>query len=451
MHEILKKLTNKFFSDESNIISGAFGVFNVKIVNALLLLLTSALLARLLEPEKFGIYSYALAIINLLSVPFVNGFPDFIVRETAKYQTNHQSGLIKGLSLRANQIIFLIALLVAIFAFLFSYFFKDNFSSMYLNTLWISLMVLLLTPLVSIRKALLRGLNKIFFSQLPEFILQPLTLALLIITTYLVFNESVFSPEVAMLLRVSAIAVTLIASVILVHYYFPKAVKNATPEFEMQTWLRGGSSFMFLGGLIMINGQLDILILGVFKDAAQVGIYRSVVVISTTVGFFLASVNYILGPMIVKSWANTEMDQLQKNITLGTRIIFFASLPIALFLIFAGDVLLELMYGDKYTPGHNAVAILCFAKLINAGCGAVGMVINMTGNEKYNVFAQWVAMGSNVILNVLLIPRYGIEGAAIATGTSQIIWNVYLVTIAVRKVNIDTTAFGFLRSLRKAL
>ncbi len=79
------------------------------------------------------------------------------------------------------------------------------------------------------------------------------------------------------------------------------------------------------------------------------------------------------------------------------------------------------------------------------------MVINMTGNEKYNVFAQWVAMGSNVILNVLLIPRYGIEGAAIATGTSQIIWNVYLVTIAVRKVNIDTTAFGFLRSLRKAL
>lgn len=66
----------------------------------------------------------------------------------------------------------------------------------------------------------------------------------------------------------------------------------------------------------------------------------------------------------------------------------------------------------------------------------------MTGNEKLVAVCMWSGALFNIALNLILIPKYGIEGAAIATMAGTIIWNVAMAWLCVRKTGIHSTAAG---------
>ena len=90
----------------------------------------------------------------------------------------------------------------------------------------------------------------------------------------------------------------------------------------------------------------------------------------------------------------------------------------------------------------SALKILCIGQLVNASVGSVGVLLDMTGNEKDSAGAIGLGAGANVALNALLIPRYGVEGAAIATATSIVIRNILLSVRVRQRLNISPTIFG---------
>ena len=79
--------------------------------------------------------------------------------------------------------------------------------------------------------------------------------------------------------------------------------------------------------------------------------------------------------------------------------------------------------------------------------GSVGIILNMTGHERYAASGAAVGALSNIFLNVLLIPRFGISGAATATAISLAVWNLLLVWWVYKHVGILSTAFGEIRTL----
>jgi O-antigen/teichoic acid export membrane protein len=83
-----------------------------------------------------------------------------------------------------------------------------------------------------------------------------------------------------------------------------------------------------------------------------------------------------------------------------------------------------------------ALLILVFSQLINTMSGSVGVILNMTGKEKVFRNILSIALVINITLNILLIPRFGIEGAAIASATSLVFWNLYSVYYVYREYNI---------------
>ena len=119
--------------------------------------------------------------------------------------------------------------------------------------------------------------------------------------------------------------------------------------------------------------------------------------------------------------------------------------PLALILFIWGKTLLTLIFGTEFEVGYSALVILVLAQLVNASFGAIGVLMNMTRNEKFLARALGIASAANVILNIILIPFFGIIGAATATVISIAIWNTLLFVVAKRKIGITCHPFTLKR------
>jgi hypothetical protein len=145
--------------------------------------------------------------------------------------------------------------------------------------------------------------------------------------------------------------------------------------------------------------------------------------------------------------SSTKKSNLSAFLTEGYEL--FAALAAAAAAVLFGAEILTL-FGPTFSAGHTALVILVFGHLVRAGTGLVGDLLGLTGHQKLNAWVLALSAVLNVILNALLIPRYGIAGAAAATAVSMAFWNVGLWLLGRRKLGVDTSIIYALRRLRHA-
>ncbi|MBK5270180.1 MAG: polysaccharide biosynthesis C-terminal domain-containing protein, partial [Bacteroidia bacterium] len=96
----------------------------------------------------------------------------------------------------------------------------------------------------------------------------------------------------------------------------------------------------------------------------------------------------------------------------------------------------------EFLDGQQALLILCGGQLINILSGSVGLLLMMTGNQRFSIYSLAISTIFNIIFNIILVPPYGIVGASIASAGSLVIWNFLMYFFVRRKINIRPTAFG---------
>ena len=105
-----------------------------------------------------------------------------------------------------------------------------------------------------------------------------------------------------------------------------------------------------------------------------------------------------------------------------------------------GEFLLSI-FGEGYEGSISILRILCFGQIINALCGPVMYLLNMTGNEKEARNTMIYAAIVNISANILLIPIFGLEGAAWATSSTMILWNIWALMVGYKRTGIRTLIF----------
>jgi O-antigen/teichoic acid export membrane protein len=193
--------------------------------------------------------------------------------------------------------------------------------------------------------------------------------------------------------------------------------------------------------MAVINARTDIIMLGALKATEMAGIYNIAYRGAELIAFVFNSVNMILAPTIASLYATAEIEKLQRVITLTTRAVLLFSLPVAIFFIFFGNYFLSL-FGQEFMRGHVSLCILSTGQMINVAMGSVGFLLVMTGHERKAAIGIGISAVLNILLNALLIPRWGIKGAATATASSMIIWKVLLAIWVYKKLGIHSTALG---------
>jgi O-antigen/teichoic acid export membrane protein len=293
------------------------------------------------------------------------------------------------------------------------------------------------------RSATLRGLHHVLLGQLPENVVMP-TLFLTSVGLWwlVVDNASSLSPHVGVVARVIAAALAFFAGAVFLLKRIPTFVRLATPQYDLAAWWRSALPLLFLQGIGVINLQTDILMLAAISGSESAGIYQAAVRGAELVAFALVIVNMAIQPTISRLYASGDMVRLQRLTTLAARAAVAAALPLAILMIFLGKPLMALVFGGDFARGAVALAILAAAQLINAATGSVNDLLNMTGHERDTAVGMAIGAIANVALNFLLIPIWDMAGAAVATGLSLILWNLWLVVMVRRRLGLAATALG---------
>ena len=184
-------------------------------------------------------------------------------------------------------------------------------------------------------------------------------------------------------------------------------------SFSTVSWVSSLSST----GLIW----LDTLLLG-FYASSEIGVYNVATRLVTVAVFVLAPLNAAFGPYLAHLHHTGRMDEVRRAYASVTGWVVRLSLPAFAALLAFPDELLR-VFGGEFAAGAAVTVILACGQLVNAATGPCGTVLNMSGRVALNMWDNLAALVINVLLNLWLIPAYGIIGAAVAWAVSLAVVN----------------------------
>lgn len=187
--------------------------------------------------------------------------------------------------------------------------------------------------------------------------------------------------------------------------------------------LMNGFPFMLAALLFFMKGWIDTVMIGVFMNETDVGIYNITLKLTAVLGITLSAVSAVSTPLYSEAYASGNIQKLKEHVSKSSAIVFYTSLPLFLILILFPENILSL-FGDEFTAGTTALIILAAGGFINAYFGAAGYLMNMTGSEVVLQYITLVAVAVGILLNYYLIPPYGLTGAAGATTLTIAGWNI---------------------------
>ena len=168
----------------------------------------------------------------------------------------------------------------------------------------------------------------------------------------------------------------------------------------------------------------DTLLLGLWRPPADVAVYS---IATRTVLFgmmFILPIGIAFQPQIGRLYALSDHAGLDRMYGFATKWSTIAGCPPLLFLTLFALPIVTLLYGSSYARGAWPLALLAIGQTVNAATGPCGHVVTMIGRADLVLKNSLIALVLNVLLNVALIPPYGMVGAGLAWGISIVIWNL---------------------------
>jgi len=419
---------------------GTLGSFLIKIITGFLTLTTSVVLARTLGPKEYGLYSYAITVAAFLTIFATFGLPDFLTRQVSIYQTNGDFLYVKRL-FRWSFIVVLIGTTILFSVpFIISFLNVPLPDSLSFELFVFALVAVPLMSLLAVLSSVLRGLKLVLLAQMANGIIRPLVLLILVIVLFLIF-EGGANAKTAIVCQLISLLIAFV-----VCFFF---VINATKEKNTNNcnlgdkrWLLDLLPFFLIGLLQIINSRVDILVLGFFRESTSVGNYQVSLRLAELVSFILISVNGVFAPVVAELKTKNDLVMLQKMVTKSVRWVTCLALPLCLALFVFSTEILEFLFGSEYVAGDNALRIFVVGQFVNCLMGSVALLLNMSGHQSDTLRVTGLSAIINISLSLLLVPMYGINGAAIASVVSLVVWNVLLSFLATMRLGIHTTPLG---------
>jgi O-antigen/teichoic acid export membrane protein len=185
--------------------------------------------------------------------------------------------------------------------------------------------------------------------------------------------------------------------------------------YSAQMLAETGTAFVLL--------QSGRLVLGFYLVSADVGVYNVVVLLASLATLFTFSWNAIFSPIIADVYHRGGIELMKSLLLTITRWIVLLTLPVLAWLLISGEGVLSI-FGEEFVRGYVALVVLAAAQLFDSAAASVSSCLAMTKFQRFNVYNILVMAVVSAALNILLVPRMGILGAAIATGAAIVLVNV---------------------------
>lgn len=405
------------------------GTFVVYGAGVALAFASQVLLTRLLGADQYGNYYFVLAWVMALLIVAKLGLDSALLRFVPAYLARQQWGLLKGvLRWSASKAAWASLLSAGLLAVVVSSI--PGIGSGLAQTFYLGCVVLLLLVYVYLRSALLRSLKHVVLALLPEAVIAPLVLGVSITLFWWLVDSDLNSVH-AMAATLAGLIVSAFVGRLLLASRLPGQLQQAPALNDSETWLRSTRSMMLIGGAHVLLNNTDSIMLGLLRDAHSVGVYAVAAKSAILVSFPLTIANTTIAPLISRFHSTDDHAQLQQALDHSMRLVSLASASVFLAVLLFGREFLSI-FGPEFVEAYVALVILSGGALVNALAGPSANLLSLTGSEGYVSRVMLTVTGLNIVMNLVFIPPWGIEGAAAATAISMVAWNL-LMYITVRR------------------
>ncbi len=404
--------------------------------------LVSLLMARWLGLVGYGAYAVALSAAALLGAPAALGFDRLLLRELAVQRALGQWTRMRGL-LRTGNFVSLgcSTLLAAGLWWAAPRLVGGGSTGSAAQSDAIAALrnAAFLLPLVAYarqRQSALQGLGRVALGQTPEMLLQPLVV-LALFALNVALAAAPWTGRTATAMQLLAAATAGLAGALLLRRVLPHQARDARPDYALSTWLAAALPLLWVVLANMVLNHADTILVGALRGPGEAGAYRAASQVAALVALPMTAINLAAAPRLAALHATGDLAGMQRIALQAVRVSSAAGFMLAVTVCIAGHSVLNL-FGPGFDQAWPALLLLTAGQLFNTMSGTSGYVLIMTRHSRLAAGLFTVAGATGIVAQAVLIPAWGVIGAAAGTLLALGTLSASMAFAARRRVGIRT-------------
>lgn len=421
----------------NRIVAGSGVILAGTFIGMLLDIITKKVLTSHLSPADFGTYSLALTVISITGAVATLGLNEGVPRYIAFFRGRHEEQKLHELIVSA-MLMGLIAGLLSILVSpsLFQSLAGNSFDAQgkILSVVKILVFAVPFTILLNLTVAIYRGFDRTNVNMYFYNIIRPISL--------LGFASAAVFIGVSLKGVVFADLLSMVFTFGIMSIYFikkPPIKQAAKQERKIQfsdttrQLIRYSFPLLITATLLNLMSWIDTIMLGYFKSAEVVGIYNAVYPLVGFLSLVIASMGYVYVPVTSRLWGQNNTAPLGSIYAVMTKWCFLLTFPLFALIFVYPEYFITKLYGAQYVSGATSLRILALGFIANSYFGFNYHTLLASGDSDFLMKCSVASAGINAVINFMLIPEYGMVGAAIGTAVSYASIEVSMTLRAWRK------------------
>jgi O-antigen/teichoic acid export membrane protein len=410
-------------SDTSRAQRVAGTAFLIRVASAALAYLTQVLLARWMGTFEFGIYVYVWTWVLLVGALVDFGLASSAQRFVPEYGERQQWPLLRGFLSGSRWLTVVMASAMGGIGALGVWLFGSWISHYEIIPLYLACCSLPLFALTHMQEGIARSYNWVNLALLPPYVVRPLFLIVVMVAAHACGFAG--DAATAMLCAVVATWATAIVQLVVLDRRLGQKIAPGVKSHQIRAWFATALPIFMVEGFYSLLTYTDVLVLQQYVAPDQVAIYYGAAKTLALVAFVYYSVAHATAHKFTEYHVNGDRERLSAFLADSIRWTFWPSLAATVFVLLLGRPILKL-FGPQFVAGYPLMFILSIGLLARAAIGPVERLLNMVGEQRACALVYAAAFGLNLAACIVLIPRLGDEGAAIATAAGVVTESILL-------------------------
>jgi O-antigen/teichoic acid export membrane protein len=423
-------------------------IFGARLAGAGLIFLVQALIARLWGPELLGEYLIVIATVNLVAVVMPLGFHTVGTYFAAEYRARGDRHQFISFMTRSYGHVLISLVLVLLGGPLLLTALGQGDSALAQHFVPVILFAFA-TAMVYVNSALLIGLKRPFAGFFADTMFRPfIVIAAFLATMSFTVHAEAFS------VMLWAVALGYVA-IALVQFGFVLRSLNRIPEtvqprpIEAARWWRFALPWVLISLATDFFFDIDLLLLSHALSREELAIFGVCTRLFSLISFGVAAVYAVTMPDMFESEANADRAAFKRKVGDANFVASIVSVVLFAGMAAVAPFLLTL-FGPSFAAGAAPLAVLCLALVVRSVMGPAALVLSIHDRPYASLPFVAAGIGALVVCNWLLVPAFGLMGAALSAITAITIWSVSLWWMVLRTADMDVSILQWFRSRRTA-
>ena len=437
---LLGRIDAVLFSADERGEAGRMSViaFAIRIVSAAIAFISQVFLARWMGSFEYGIFVLVWVTMVIAGNVSCLGFHTSVIRFIPEYREKGMLAELRGILIASRLFVLLASTAIAALGALAVVLLAPHIESYYVVPFVLGFVCLPMIALSDLLQGLSRANSWAVFALSPTYLVRPVLILVLMAAALMAGYRP--DAETALIVAILATYATTIWQFAGVTGRIDRRMPVGPRTVHFREWFAVSLPIFLVESFFFLLTNADVLMVGFFMQPDDVAIYFATVKTLALVHFVYFAVKAGVAQRYA-AYTHGDTGKLAAFARDTVAWTFWPSLAMAAVVLLLGEPMLTL-FGPGFDAGYPLLFLLVIGVVARSAVGPAESLLTMTGNQNVCAFVYAVTLALNIALSVVLIPAFGLWGAAIATTASMAFEAVALSFTVWRRLGIVMAIFA---------